>query len=132
MTVQFFKTPGGEEIAILPRADYEELMARASAAEDDEDVLDVAMYDARKAQVAEGEALPTEVSALMLRGDSLLKAVRRWRDKTQLEIEAMTGIGQGYLSDLESGRRNGGAETLARLADALNVPAAWFIDSEKP
>jgi hypothetical protein len=130
MTVQFFKTPGGEEIAILARADYEELIARASAAEDDEDALDVALYDARKAHAADGEVLPAEVSMLMLRGDSLLKAVRHWRGKTQVEIEAMTGIGQGYLSDLESGRRNGGPETLAKLAAALDVPAAWFGESD--
>jgi transcriptional regulator with XRE-family HTH domain len=37
-----------------------------------------------------------------------------------------TGIGQGYLSDLESGRRKGTAETIAILAKALDVPVAWL------
>ena len=72
MTVQFFKTPSGEEIAILPRADYEDLIARATAAEDDEDVHDVAMYDARKALGAEG--LPPEVTAPRSRS-SLMVAI---------------------------------------------------------
>ena len=126
MTVQFFKTPAGEEIAILPRAEYEALIQRAAAAESGEDDLDVAMYDTRKAEVS--FHLPAEVTAIMLRGDSLLKAVRKWRDKTQLYIEFKTGIGQGYLSDLESGRRKGTPETLARLADALEVPHDWFVE----
>jgi len=122
MTVAFFTTPAGEEMAVLPRAEFEELARKA--ADIDEDDADVAMYDARKA--AQSPALPPEVAALMLRGDSLLKAVRKWRGMTQLQIEFKTDIGQGYLSDLESGRRKGSAEVLAKLADALNVPAALF------
>lgn len=124
MSVQFFKTPNGEEIAILPRAEYDELITRASAVDDDEDAADIAMYDARKGE--QSPHLPPEVSSLMLRGDSLLKAVRKWRDKTQGYIEFKTGIGQGYLSDLESGRRNGTPETLAKLAEIYDVPMEWF------
>ena len=126
MTVQFFKTPAGEEIAILPRSEYEDLIQRAAAAEADEDALDNAMYDVRKGELT--SHLPPEVSANMLRGDSLLKAVRNWRERTQSYIESKTGIGQGYLSDLESGRRKGTPETLARLADALEVPHHWFVE----
>jgi transcriptional regulator with XRE-family HTH domain len=41
-------------------------------------------------------------------------------------LEVKTGIGQGYLSDLESGRRTGTPETIAKLAQALNVPVEWL------
>ncbi len=122
MTVQFVKTPAGEELAILPKAEYEKLAMLA--AEVDEDDADVVLYDARKA--AHSPALPPEVSAFMLRGDSLLRAVRKWKDMTQMHIEHKTGIGQGYLSDLEVGRRKGSPEVLAQLADALGVPREWF------
>ena len=122
MNVTFFKTPGGEDIAVLARADYEQLVARAAEAE--EDAADIAIYDARKSEMA--TPLPAEVSAAMLRGDSLLKAVRNWRDMTQLEVEFRTQIGQGYLSDLESGRRKGTPETLAKLAKTFNVDPGWF------
>ena len=54
MTVQFFKTPAGEEIAILPRSEFEDLIQRAAAAEADEHALDIAMYDARKAELFTG------------------------------------------------------------------------------
>ena len=106
-----------------PRADFEALVACAE--EFDEDADDIAMYDARKAE--NSPALPPEVSAFMLRGDSLLRAVRKWRDMTQKGIEFKTGLSQGYLSDLETGRKKGTPETLAKLATVLVVPVEWFV-----
>ena len=70
--------------------------------------------------------LPPEVSAAILRGESRLKAIRNWRDETQLHLSFITGISQGYLSDLESGRRTGTPETITKLAQALNVPVEWL------
>jgi hypothetical protein len=72
-----------------------------------------------------GRAAP-EVSAAILRADSRLKAIRNWRGETQLHLNFMTGIGQGYLSDLESGRRTGTPETIEKLAEALKVPVEWL------
>jgi transcriptional regulator with XRE-family HTH domain len=37
-----------------------------------------------------------------------------------------TDISQGYLSDLESGRRIGTSETVAKLAQALDIPVEWL------
>ena|ERR1700694_357840 len=120
---QIIRTPSGEELVVLPRAEYEALLNRA----DDEDANDVAVYDARKAELAAGGVvLPPEVSAAILRGESRLKAIRNWRGETQLHLNFKTGIGQGYLSDLESGRRTGTPETIAKLAQALDVPVEWL------
>jgi hypothetical protein len=124
-TPQIIRTPNGEELVVLPRAEYEALIERAD--HEAEDAEDVAIYDARKAELAAGGGvLPPEVSAAILRGDSRLKAIRNWRDETQLHLSFKTGIGQGYLSDLESGRRTGTSETIAKLAKALNVPVEWL------
>jgi hypothetical protein len=122
---QIIRSPSGEELVVLPRAEYEALVERAG--HEAEDAEDVAIYDARKAELANGGGvLPPEVSAAILRGDTRLKAIRKWRDETQSHLELKTGIGQGYLSDLESGRRMGTAETIAKLAQALNVPLEWL------
>ena len=122
---QIIRTPSGEELVVLPRAEYEALLERADHAAEDAD--DVAIYDARKAELAAGGiVLPPEVSAAILRGESRLKAIRNWRGKTQLHLESKTGIGQGYLSDLENGRRTGTRETIAKLAQALEVPVEWL------
>ena len=48
--------------------------------------------------------------------------VREWRGKTQLYISHKTSIGQGYISDLESGRRRGTTAALKKIADVLKVP----------
>ena len=122
---QIIRSPSGEELVVLPRAEYEALLERADHAPEDAD--DVAIYDARKSELAAGGGvLPPEVSAAILRGDSRLKAIRKWRDVTQLHLEVRTNIGQGYLSDLENGRRTGTPETIAKLAAALDVPVEWL------
>jgi hypothetical protein len=122
---QIIRTASGEELVVLPRAEYDALVKRSD--EDAEDAEDVAIYDARKAELAAGgEVLPQELSAAILRGESRLKAIRKWRDVTQMQLEFKTGIGQGYLSDLENGRRSGTSETIAKLAQALDVPVMWL------
>ena len=122
---QIIRTPTGDELVVLPRAEYEALLDRAGHEAEDAD--DVAMYDARKAELAAGgSVLPKAVGAAVLNGVSRLKAVRTWRDVTQLQLAAQTDIAQGYLSDLETGRRMGTPETLAKRAQALDVPVEWI------
>ena len=120
--VQFFKMPSGEEVAILPRAEYEALVAEMSDAE--EDAADLAMFDARMAEAS--PRLSPAVSMAVLRGDSLLKAVREWRGLTQTHVAAKSDISQGHLSDIESGRRKATTRTLAQLAEIYGVEAGLF------
>ena len=43
-------------------------------------------------------------------------------------IDGRGDVRQGYLSDLETGRRKGTADTLAALATALEFPEAWLLE----
>ncbi len=124
---QILTTPGGEELVVLPRAEYEALVAAAAKAGEDE--ADAAVYDARKAALEAGRdaRLPPEVSAAILRGDSLLKALRKWRGLTQIDLATLADLGQGYLSDVEAGRRRGSRKTLEKIAATLNVDPAWIL-----
>jgi transcriptional regulator with XRE-family HTH domain len=45
-----------------------------------------------------------------------------------MHLALKAGVGPGYLSDLESGRRKGTPETLKMIAAALDVPAQWLVD----
>jgi hypothetical protein len=87
-------------MVVIPRQEYERLLAAAY----DEDADDVAIYKARKAELAGDPEtlLPAPVSADMLKGLSRFKALRRWRGLTQSALAAKAAVGQGYLSDIEN------------------------------
>lgn len=93
-----------EDVVMISRAEYAELLAY---------------------RAADPGRRPREVQELIAGGATALRAWRRFRGLTQAQLAARAGIGQGYLSDLETG---GGKEpsrmTLHFLARALGVPAA--------
>jgi antitoxin component HigA of HigAB toxin-antitoxin module len=123
MGVQFIKAPNGEDMVLLSRADYDELIRIAEEAV--EDAADVAAYDAA---MAEGiERLPIEISQNIMKGTGLLKAIRLWRNLSQIELAERSGTSQGYISDLESHRRKLTADLAPKLAAALDVPLRWLI-----
>ena len=124
MSAQFIKTPSGEEMAILPKAEYEQLVRALEEAE--EDLADMAAYDAAKADDAGMERLPFEVSQSILKGHSLLKALRSWRDVGQVKLAFDIGTSQGFISDLENARRPMTEEVARRIAVALEVPEGWL------
>ena len=125
---KFLPTPHGEDLVLLTRAEFDALIALAAEAEENAD--DVALYDQRMAElkVEPNSLLPVEVSRSMLKGDSLLKALREWKGFTQMHLAFKTGLTQGYVSDLESGRRKGTQATLMLVADALGIDRAWLVE----
>ncbi len=126
--VQIIKAPNGEEMVVLSKAEYDALTALA--AEASEDAADVAAYDAAMAELEAGKTskLPADLSALITKErGSLLRAARKWRGLTQSDLSEKTGLGQGYISAIESRQRAGTEDTLRKIADALDVPADWFL-----
>jgi hypothetical protein len=93
-----------------------------------EDAADAAMFDERMRELKAGNdaVLPADISASILKGDSLLRAVRRSKNVTQSVLADKTGLAQGYISDLEAGRKSGTDDAWRRIAKALDVPASWF------
>jgi DNA-binding XRE family transcriptional regulator len=71
-------------------------------------------------------ALPEPMSKAILGGDTTLKALRNWRGATQAQLAAAAQINKGYLSELEAGAKTGSPQTLAKLANSLDVPAGWL------
>jgi len=124
--VQTFTTPSGDELVVLTKADYELLMELAGHGEDEEDAELIAIANARMADAADAEQLPAEVSRLLLGGMSVLKALRQWRDIGQVKLADDIGTSQGFISDLESGRRAMTGEVRSRLAAALDVRESWL------
>lgn len=120
MTVRFQKTPRGE-VAILPRKEYEALVAKAAEADEDAGVARL-VARARQEVAAGAPLLPKDIVDRLARGESPVRVLREWRDVTQVYLSFKTDLSQGYISDIESGRRTGKPEVLRRIADVLKVP----------
>jgi DNA-binding XRE family transcriptional regulator len=125
MTVQFKKTSKGE-VAILPRKDYEALIAKAAIA--DEDVGTARLVARARKQIDAGEPLiPMAVVNRIANGENPIRVIRNWKDITQLDLAHKTGIGQGYLSDIENGRRKGTTAAMKEIARVLEVPLDLLV-----
>ena len=125
MNVRFKMTNRGE-VAILPRKDYEALAAKAR--EVDEDLGTARIVARARKEIAAGMPLiPKEVVDRIARGENALRTLRQWRGKTQIYISHKTNIGQGYISDLERGRRKGTIAALRKIADVLKVPLDLIV-----
>jgi hypothetical protein len=125
MNVRFQKTARGE-VAILPRKDYEALVARAAEADEDKGTARLVKLG-RDAVAAGAPLLPKDVVDRLANGDNPLRVLREWRDKPQEYISFKTGLSQGYISDLETGRRNGTTAALRLIAEVLNVPLDLLV-----
>ncbi len=62
-----------------------------------------------------------DIPAIRLRGARLKE------DITQKELSERTGIPQGHISDMESGKRVIGLEVAKKLGDALNIDYRVFV-----
>lgn len=121
---QFITTPAGEELAILPRADYERL---AELAEDAADA-DAAIRAHERLASGDDELIPWEMSKRLRSGEN---PVRVWREHRGLKAAALAekaGVSPSYLSQIECGQRDGTFSTMSRIADALGVE----LDDLKP
>jgi ribosome-binding protein aMBF1 (putative translation factor) len=120
MNVRFQKTPKGE-VAILPRKDYEALVAKAAEADEDAG-MERLVARARKDVAAGAPLLPKDIADRLADGESPVRVLREWRDMTQMHLSFKTHISQSHISDIESGRRTGTPATLRAIATALKVP----------
>lgn len=121
MKPQTIQTPGGEELVVLPRRDYDALLARAGDEEAEDRMTLLIAAEARSET-----PLPKEVSQAVLEGASLLRALRMWRGLTQVDLAAAADVTQSYLSELENRAKTASPDVARRLARALDIPPEWL------
>lgn len=117
MNAQTITTPAGERLVMLPEAEFHALVAAAEAAADVEAVREFR----RKLAAGEEEMIPAEIVNRILAGEN---PVRVWRDHRRLTSKALAekaGIAQGYLSQIETGKREGTIDTMKKVAAALGI-----------
>jgi DNA-binding XRE family transcriptional regulator len=98
----------------IPKAEYDRLREAA------EDLADLQAFDA--AMAVGGEGLPHAVMLQLVAGENPVRAIRKWRGRTQAEVARAAGIHRVQLHDIETGKSRGSVDTLKAIAAALSVP----------
>jgi DNA-binding XRE family transcriptional regulator len=100
----------GEELVVLPRGDYEELVDALAAQE-----IDTAL--ARR----EEELLSAEEASALVATSSPIAFWRSKRGMTLALLAGEVGVSEGFLSELESGNTTADVTLYGKLADSLHV-----------
>jgi len=111
------RTPGGEEIVILSRKEYDRLTAKA------EDTADIRKGKSimRRVRAGDEDTLSSDEVKALIAAKTPLALWRKKRGLTQATLAEETGIAQGFLSEIEAGKKTGDVKTLRKVAAALRV-----------
>jgi DNA-binding XRE family transcriptional regulator len=110
-------TIDGEDFVALSREAYDRLV---EAAEDAADSAAIARFEQRLA-AGEEEFVPSAMVDRILAGENLVRVWREHRGLTVSALAEMAGIAQPYLSQIETGKREGTLQTMKKIAAALRV-----------
>ncbi len=117
MNIQIIHSPGGEEMVVMSKADYDRLLA---ASADNADAAEANRLIAR-VKAGDEEILPSEMVERLVAGENPLKVWREYRGLTQDQLAKSATMSRIYLSQIERGTRQGSVKMLSRLAHLLKV-----------
>lgn len=117
MGAQIITTDGGERLVIIPEAEFN---AMREAIEDREDIDAVHAFHAKLA-AGEEELVPADVANRIIDGENKVRVWREYRGLTARDLAAKAEISGGYLSQIETGAREGSLDAIKRIAAALAV-----------
>lgn len=118
--VQIIEQDGKAVFAVIPIDLWNRIK---DAAEDAEDLADIERFDRED----DGVRIPLAVVEAEANGARPVRAWREHRGMTQDALSDAAGISKPYLSQIESGKRDGTTETLSKLAKALQVPMDLLV-----
>jgi ribosome-binding ATPase YchF (GTP1/OBG family) len=120
------------ETVTLTRAEYEELVEQL---EETEDLSAIAKIEAREAalglEAAQADYLPIELVERLIAGEHPVRIWRIHRGVTRESLAAAAGVAPSYLTEIETRRKPGSFDAIARLAVALHVSlddVAYWLD----
>lgn len=117
MNAQLITSPAGERLIVLPESEYEILRA---AAEDAADAEAIRVFR-RRLEDGEEDLIPDAVVASLLAGDNPVRVWRKHRGMSARELADAAGISQPYVSEIESGKKDGSVAAMKKIAEALRV-----------
>ncbi len=114
--VQLILKEGQPEYAVLPYELYAQLV-------EDADMLQaIRDYDEAKLALADDEELiPAHIPYAIMDGENPIKVWREYRGFSQQDLAQAARISASYLSQIETGKREGTTAVLQAIARALNL-----------
>ena len=113
---------GNADTVTLSRSEYEALLDRI---EDAEDRTAIDRLEARIAkegfEAATRDYLPVELAKRLFDGEHPIRAWRAHRGLTREVLAGKAGVAPSYLTEIETRRKPGSFDALAKLAHALDV-----------
>ena len=94
----------GQPYVLMPLHDYRSLVSGQESDELPDDILD----------------------AIAARQDSPIKILRKHRGMTQAELAEKADISRPYLTEIETGKKDGSIRAVRGLAEALDVPVGMI------
>lgn len=121
-----YTLPGSTDgYVVLPRAEFEAMR----------DALDVAEAQAVSARIKAGEeTFPASVVDALVDGENPVRVFRNWRNMTAKDLAAKAGLSRPYITEIETGKKEGTVRTLSAICNALNIDlddiAGWLVRDE--
>ncbi len=107
---QIITSPSGEELVVLPRRDYEDLVDALAAGR-----IEAALAASRE------ELLSAKEAAALAAAPTPLAFWRKKRGKTQAQLAAEIGVSRNFLSGLERGKTKSDVAVYEKLARRLDL-----------
>jgi DNA-binding XRE family transcriptional regulator len=123
----------GTGTVTLDRSEYEALLIRLEDAEDQARLTAIEMHEREAGkQSARADYLPIELVERLCGGEHPVRVWRTHRRLTREALAALAGVAPSYLTEIETGRKPGSFNALAKLAAALKISlddiAAWTAE----
>ena len=114
--VQYLEKNGQPEFAVISVAAYHQLLELA------EDAEDIRAADAAIRAIDDGEELiDGSVVDALLNGENPVNVWRTCRGLTQDALAKKIDVGKSYISQIETGKRDGSVAVYKRITESLDV-----------
>jgi len=116
MGIQYIDTDAGR-LVVLPEADYKRLVSLSADAEAAQTI------DEFRAKLARGEEelVPAEIAKRLIAGENPVRVWRQHRGMTVADLAKAAGLSQPFISQIESGKREGSIGAMKAVAEVLSV-----------
>jgi DNA-binding XRE family transcriptional regulator len=111
--MQTITTPNGEKLVLLSLAEYEALLDKADIAAANKAMADI--------EAGREEVIPAEIANRIIDGENKVRVWRSHRGMSARELAAAVGVSAPYISEIESGKKEGSVPVMKKIAEALKL-----------